>query len=464
MKHSKHIGIIAFIALALVGSGCKKFLETNLTNSELLSEDVYNSEKNATSVVAGIYRNLTDRALTGGGSEGISNLTGLSSDELHNALGTTEYLTFEQNNLVATDMKVSTFWMNGYQTIFQANDVIENVSIAKNFSTATKDQLIGEALFVRAFCHFYLVNIFGDIPVVTRTDYGPNALVSRTDVATVYQQIITDLQEAQRLLPEAYALPERVRANKATATALLARAYLYTQNWSKAAEEAGKIISDAAYIIEPDLNKAFLKESKEVIWQMASTPGYLNTTEGISFIILYGLGSGNSLITDGLLNSFETGDLRKDNWIGTYDDQGTILHFPYKFKSGDYGLPITEHYVVFRLAEQYLIRAEARAQLDDLDGAIADVDTLRKRAGLPLISDTNPGIGKDALLLAIEKERRAELFTEWGHRWFDLKRTGRAMSVLGPVKTGIKEEDLLYPVPQTEFNTNPKLGDQNPGY
>ncbi|MCK9305851.1 MAG: RagB/SusD family nutrient uptake outer membrane protein, partial [Bacteroidales bacterium] len=142
---------------------------------------------------------------------------------------------------------------------------------------------------------------------------------------------------------------------------------------------------------------------------------------------------------------------------------------PYKYRS--YSSSSTsnpddsrkENSTVFRLAEQYLIRAEARAQQNKLDLAIADVDAIRARAGLPLIENTNPGIGKAALLDAIMQERRVELFTEWGHRWFDLKRTGKAVAVLSAIKTGFSANDLLYPIPASELNKDPFL-EQNPGY
>jgi len=142
---------------------------------------------------------------------------------------------------------------------------------------------------------------------------------------------------------------------------------------------------------------------------------------------------------------------------------------PYKYRSytssttSDPDNSRKENSTVLRLAEQYLIRAEARAQQNKLDLAIADVDVIRARAGLPLIANTNPSISKTALLDAIMQERRVELFTEWGHRWFDLKRTGKALAVLSAIKPGFTSDDLLYPIPESELNKNPFL-EQNPGY
>jgi hypothetical protein len=120
--------------------------------------------------------------------------------------------------------------------------------------------------------------------------------------------------------------------------------------------------------------------------------------------------------------------------------------------------------MVLRLAEMYLIRAEARLLQDKFSGAISDVDVIRQRAGLPRIQDTNPGISKSELMLAIERERRIEFLAEWGHRWLDLRRWKRAEAVLAPVKTGWSNDDQLYPIPSSELSKNVNLQPQNDGY
>ncbi|HCO85286.1 MAG TPA: RagB/SusD family nutrient uptake outer membrane protein, partial [Arenibacter sp.] len=123
----------------------------------------------------------------------------------------------------------------------------------------------------------------------------------------------------------------------------------------------------------------------------------------------------------------------------------------------------SEYSMVLRLAEQYLIRAESRAMQGNISGAIADVDVLRSRAGLDLINDIEPEINKEGLLNIISEERKLELFSEWGHRWFDLKRTGKASQVLMPLKPLWQETDVLFPIPQVELDKNQNLH-QNVGY
>src|SRR5699024_9452423 len=124
---------------------------------------------------------------------------------------------------------------------------------------------------------------------------------------------------------------------------------------------------------------------------------------------------------------------------------------------------ISEFSMVMRLAEQYLIRSEARTQLGKLTGAIADLDKIRKRANLDLIINLKPSIDKGTLLDSIQVERQRELFSEWGHRWLDLKRTGTVSEVLSTKKSFWEDTDALYPIPEEERSKNPNLT-QNIGY
>ena len=116
--------------------------------------------------------------------------------------------------------------------------------------------------------------------------------------------------------------------------------------------------------------------------------------------------------------------------------------------------------MILRLAEQYLIRAEARAQQGNLTGAIGDLNIIRERAGLP---DLSTALTQDKVIAAVMQERRIELVSEWGQRWLDLKRTGQVDSVLSKIKPTWKINGQLYPIPQSELTNDPNLV-QNPGY
>jgi hypothetical protein len=146
------------------------------------------------------------------------------------------------------------------------------------------------------------------------------------------------------------------------------------------------------------------------------------------------------------------------NWTASLIYNGTTYYYPYKYKSLVSGAN-AEYYTALRLAEQYLIRAEARAQQNNIGGAQSDVSVIRNRAGLASTTASDQA----SLLLAIEQERRIELNCEWGHRWLDLKRTGRVNAVIGAEKTTWKPAAALFPIPSAEISNNANLT-QNTGY
>src|ERR1044072_2621486 len=188
-------------------------------------------------------------------------------------------------------------------------------------------------------------------------------------------------------------------------------------------------------------------------------PSYSATAEGYAILPPFDNIPPLYFISDRLLNSFEPNDQRKVSWLDSVNVNGVAYFAPYKYKIGSWeaipgGTPM-EYYTVLRLAEQYLIRAEARANgaPGGLAAAIQDLNIVRNRA--KLLGYTGP-IDKAAVLNSIYHERQIELFVEWGHRWLDLKRTGRVdsvMSVVTPQKIGGSKWDRnqqLYPIPQTE--------------
>jgi hypothetical protein len=166
----------------------------------------------------------------------------------------------------------------------------------------------------------------------------------------------------------------------------------------------------------------------------------------------------NYPLTSFLIGAFETGDQRFQKWVGVSVVGSQTFYYPYKYKN-KYAPPTIEDYMVLRLGEQYLIRAEAAAQLGNTGPALADLNQVRQRAGLT----GSTAVTKDEILTAIMHERQTELFTEWGNRWLDLKRTGLASTVLGAEKMGWNATDTLYPVPNTQRQLNYLLT-QNPGY
>lgn len=464
-----------FFIFTLCIYSCKKFVEVPPPRSQLIGSTVYDSENTAAAAVTGIYQTMVNLGHTiGGGAEGISAYMGLSADEFALYPNFNAAISGAYANELTSRMNIR-IWEQLYYSIYQANAAIDGLSNSTGISKPVHDQLTGESKFIRSLCYFYLVNIFGDVPLATKPDYSENSLLSRSPDTAVYAFIINDLKESKTLLSENYVnangIPaaQRVRPNRATATALLARTYLYLKKWSEAELEATEIINNSLFQLETDLNKVFLADdNKEAIWQLESPNTGFNAPDG-EFIRGYYTAEGPSFINpfslnESLYTSFESGDARKANWTTSKTFNNTTYYFPFKYKLSDNtNQPPVEYPTVIRLAEIYLIRAEARAEMGNTTGAREDLNMIRTRAGLPdIISDSQP-----ALLEALFKERRLELFTEYGHRWFDLIRTGHVSSVMGqftPLKGGSWEiTDKYYPIPLSDIQLNKNLK-QNQGY
>lgn len=451
------------ILLAIVGSisviaSCKKFVDINPSPNLVRTDQLFTNETTALSAVSGVY--LQMRATSPSLSNGtLSIYTGLSADELTTSATSLEYDAFNKNSILSVSTIInSQIWSTAYRVIYRANAIIENLEKSTDIPQPTASQLLGEMKVVRSLYYFYLINLFGDVPLIISSNYKENEYKPRTAVDEVYKQIISDLIEAKSLLSETYPSPGKVRPNKWTATALLARVYLFKNDWINAEAQSSSIISSGAYNMA-GLNIAFKNNSDETIWQIAPANESRNTVEGSVFVP----SNSNNLpliyLTPLLVNSFETGDARKITWLGLNSVSGNMYYYPLKYKRRT-ATPLDEYEIVFRLAEQYLIRAEARAKQNKIAEASADLDVVRNRAGLQNSTATD----QNSLLSVIIKERQIELLAEWGHRWFDLKRTGLINAVLSPIKgSNWQPTDTLYPIPFNEIQINSYLI-QNPGY
>lgn len=452
----KSITTLLIIFLSCL-TGCDSFVDVDTPDSQLTGNSVFEDRNTANAAMADIYSKLRDSGVLSGQTLGTSYTLGLYADELtYYSSATNPEFT---NTMLGSSPVSASVWNESYKQIYGANAIIEGVHNAVSLAVNDRNQFKGEALFVRALVHFYLTNMYGDIPYVTTTDYNVNRLVSRMPVEEVYQHIISDLNEAIDLLPEEYISAERVRANRATAHALLARVYLYHGNWAEASNEASAVINNPLYNWETDLDNIFLKSSTTTIWQFMPKLEGNNTDEGSLFIFLTGPPPLIALTTD-FVTSFEAGDQRKEHWIATVTSGTETWFHSYKYKQNSNTGSSLEYSVVFRLAEQYLIRAEARAMQGELSIAKEDLNKIRHLAGL---GDTDAATATE-IAVAVLNERRHELFTEYGHRFFDLKRTNNLDSVLSLSKIGWDHNDMFWPIPNNELLANPNLHPQNPGY
>lgn len=361
-----------------------------------------------------------------------------------------DYAQVASNNILPDNGAIGGMWNIMYDGINRANNIIEKVEEVKDMTREEKDQALAEMRFIRALNHFNLTNYFGDIPVRTKPTIGTADLTTpRTAKADVYTQIIADLLFAEQHLPTSASL--KIRASKYAATALLARVFLYQGDNAKAKTKAGEVISNGGYTILPSYGSIFGGDgSAETIFEIDFNELDRNRIAEYNFPRSLN-GRREVAPAPGLIAAYEVGDQRKnfsiavnglDSYSVKYDDLSTG----------------TDNVIVLRLADMYLIRAEAEAKLNGNISTIQqDVDRIRIRAGL----SGTPAATYTALLNAIDKERRVEFAFE-GFRWFDLVRTGRAVDVLINVTNS---NQTLFPIPLDEIQTNKDPGmTQNPGY
>lgn len=440
--------IIAVLCMVL---GCEKFVTVDEVKDSLLAEQVFENETTANAAILGIYKAIRVSIPTY-----LTSRAALSSDELvsYSAPLTDAYYT---NNIQPATTAVP--WGPLYSCVYASNNAIEKLTESKRLTAISKSRLIAEAKFLRAFCYFYLVNLFGEVPLVLTTNIHENSLIKVSNTTTIYDQIVADLTEAKATLVDDYshAGNQRIRANKWAAGALLARVYLYQQKYSLAESESLTIINSGKYSLVNSTIGIFSKNNTESILQLAN-----NTIENISVArdFIY-TSTPLYVLSAGLLSSFEANDLRKTNWIRTQTLNSQPVSIPFKLTSTQNNPP--EYYTLLRLAEVYLIHAEALAMRDDFAGAVAGVNLIRSVHGgltTPLTAATSRQGAIDQIL----HERQVDLFTEGAHRWLDLKRTNRLNATMSAAKpTTWKSSAAIYPIPLSEIQRNPNL-QPTPGY
>lgn len=418
MKNIRYISILILISTAI---SCKKYVEVDPPRTELSESLVFANDKTASSAMLGVYSDMNIYNYYF--ANFVTMFMGsMSADDFTYAASFSAFDEFKNNVVLPSNGYVNILWSQPYSFIYRCNAIIEGVTASKTISAKVKDQLLGEAKFTRAFCYFYLVNIFGDVPLILNTDVLKNTNLPRTPAAEVYSSIMSDLKDAKGLLSPTYPGDgERIRPDKAVATLLLSRTYLYLGKYAEAETEATEVINNPDYALMQgtDIKNTFLKNSKEAVWQLqpVNTSGGRNTWQGFNLVpfnpaaptAYYRLTKG----AGGLATAFESGDLRKINWVGSYVNRSNAsdtISYPYKYKIRTLsGSDVQEYSMVFRFAEAYLIRAESRIKQSKFSAGKTDLDIIRQRAGLnplPIAGSIQQG------MLQVEQERRVEFFAE----------------------------------------------------
>jgi hypothetical protein len=441
-----------YIKLTLVATvlfltaSCKKYLE-EVPNNALPTESSITDASTARAAIIGAY----DR-LQGYYSASYPTLGTITTDNVIFNGTLSEYLQLDQNSIPTDNVITVAAYQGIYRTINSANSVIAAVPGVNDplLTSSEKDKILGEAYFIRALSYFDLARGWGGVQLQLQPTTDLNTLkgVKRSTLDQTYDQVLADLVLAEQLLPED--ATTRNRAQKSTARALRARLHLYRKQWTEAEAYATQVISNPKYaLVKP--YKAFFTapfQTTESVLELAYSVNDRNTFWNLWYPSSSGgqftLKPSDALIAK--LNDPTVGGTRNSLIAGS---GAAVYGVLYNTTASS-----TDPSYLIRIAELYLIRAEARAQLNKLTDAAADLNTIRARA------DVGPttAVTQQALIQAIEDENGIEFAFE-GHRWFDLVRTERAGVVLGLTNKNF----WLFPIPYSDVLSDPDVT-QNPGY
>lgn len=436
-----------YIILLILGfslSSCEEYLQQEPVD-QIGDANVVEDLASLEALILGAYSSVQ-----GGGQYGelIIFMPGILSDEM---VFTGTFPTKQDmsvNNVTAENVTMRGVWSAPYTSIFIANTVIERAANATDATQEQIDQIVAEAKFIKALGHLNLVQLWGAIPYADVSDVNVTATLPRESTSVVYGNIITLLTEA------AAALPDRSvngvnRATQAAAQALLARAYLWSGDLSNAGTMANLVISSSDYGLDPNYANIFDQTSStpEVIFSIFAS---VQDGNNLGFFA-QPVGAGGRYDyspNPTLLAAMDPADTRAALIVPNPDAGGILVTDKYTDATNG-----TDQPAVLRLAEMYLIRAEANSD-------VADLNVIAERA------TSNASFYASYSQANMLQERMFELAFE-GHRWFDIIRTGQADAIMSAVKPlSWTSTDVLLPIPQRELDQNPTLtsADQNPGY
>jgi len=476
MKALKYKITGLFILSMLIYACSDDFLETSPI-SNMNEEDYYQTGDDFSTAVTAAYATLYTEY---DGLSGVSYCGEQMSDEatMYNALyNPTDAMAFKNYELLSNNSVVQEIWENGFTDLNTVNTVIKKLHETTAFDNESlKAEYEAEMRFLRALYNFNLVRMFGDIPLLKEpVGVSESYDVLRSPESDVYNFIISDLKFASANLPLQSQVSRTGQATKGAAQGILGKVYLTVGKKDSAAMVLQQVISSGEYELLPDYSYLWdLKHenSKEALFEIQYVAGpttpaspYWEQFTPFENFILSGQGYGMNQVTDDLWNDYEEGDPRRDLSIsqGYYDGSGNwiAVKFPIKWyddtfiETGDKWYE--NNFIILRYADVLLMYAEATGDAQYLN-------EVRDRVGLPEYGTAGyPSDKYPTLDLAIEHERKVELAMEF-HRWFDLKRTGRAIPLLSERKgKTITNQMLVLPIPQSERDINPQLT-QNPGY
>ncbi|WCT14685.1 RagB/SusD family nutrient uptake outer membrane protein [Mucilaginibacter jinjuensis] len=485
---------ILLLTAAIIGtlSSCKKLNEN--PDSVIVSSQFYKTASDANSAVNAVYSTLNsdpagDFPLYGRQLNLLTDNAG--DDQIYSpsntnpdvrALGTETY--------ISSNSRIQKVWQQLYYGINRANIAIDNIP-AIQMDTATNARLVRESKFIRALLYFNLVRLYGDVPLILHnpTSIDLSSLqVPRTNIDTVYSQIITDLKAATNL-PKSYTGANIGRATGGAAHALLAKVYVTRKQWANALTQLNTVINGGyGYALFPNFRDAFQKPTKNGVEHIFSVQfetnlGAVNSTQYLSqsFVSFNTATFPIDIPADSsVYKLYSANDTRRavtfySSVYNAATGQTVVYnnaYTPYYNKFVDYSLtPLTTqaqsgiNYPVIRYSDVLLLYAEVQNELNGAPtpDAYASINKVRTRAG---IANLTAGLSQASFRDSVFLERRKEFIQE-GNRWFDLVRQGETALLTAvhklPAKSAASSKNILFPIPLVEVQLNPLLK-QNPGY
>lgn len=483
------VGVSVMTSLLLIMS-CNDFIATP-PQSELTTEQIFNSNEDFETSVNGVYQGLHDFY------DYYWEFSSLRGDDVEQlALRADERVNMDQFSLDVNSDILHDAWLDLYNIIRSSNTVLSKLEEADPSIITGKDQYEGEVRFLRALAYFNLVRIFGDVPMVTNSLTAQEALeIPQASVDTIYDEvIINDLLEAEAKLPGTYSSEDIGKATKGAAKSLLGKVYLTRQNFDLAESKLMEVTSMGYSLLEDyeDLYNFDNEHHSEYIFDIEYIDGNIGLgsvyTERFSVeaqdaggafvdalreVFNYTGdvgGSGSGSPSEEFIDLFEPGDLRKDTTAvtGIHGPDSNFVEPAFQVKriTLKYAVPGNNfdngskaNWRVIRYADVLLMLAEAMNENGKTNEALTYLNQVRTRAGLSEYSGLTQSEAREAIYL----ERRLELYLE-GHRWFDLVRTGRALEVMEPY--GMEPHMTVFPIPQSQIEVvnDPSILSQNPGY
>ena len=422
--------IIVFILNLSIA--CTDLLELNPTDS-ITAENAVKNEKDLKNAIVGCYDALQSGAYYG---RMLIVLNEIGSDNAYNGGTIIEYDQFNKNNVQEDNIYLEEIWAAPYEAINRCNTAIYYTNTLPELSEESRNEYLAELNFLRALNYFNLTRLFGDVPLKLEATFNEENLnTPLSSQQEIYTQILLDLNFANNKLSNT----DVSFATDLAVKTLLAKVYLELKNYDLAINYCDTVLSGTKILLVNYEDLFLSEENSESIFEISFSELLTDKNRLAEYCFPTSLGGRYEIAPEPeLISSFEPGDARNGLFIGNP---------PYCVKyenitSGD------DNVYIFRLAEIYLIRAEARADLNINPELICDdINTIRNRAGLDSLNTND----YDELKIIIADERRHEFAFE-GHRRFDLVRTDKASVVLG-----ISKDKYFYPIPLAELNTNTEI-------